>query len=92
MGKKLPRRLILWAPTFPELIERLSQLFTLLTENGVNLNFSKCTFGLREGTFLGHRISEAGSTPDPKNVEAVANMKPPRTVKEVRRFLGMCGF
>ncbi len=84
--------LIMWSPTFPELIECLSQLFTLLTENEVKLNLSKCTFGFREVTFLGHRISEAGSTPDPKNIEAVANMKPPRTVKEVRRFLGMCSF
>ncbi len=33
--------LILWAPTFPELIERLSQLNTLLTENGEKLNLSK---------------------------------------------------
>ncbi len=84
--------IIMWAPTFPELIERLSQHFTLLTENEVKLNLSKCTFGLREVTFLGHRISEAGSTPDPENIEAVANMKPPRTVKEVRRFLDMCGY
>ena len=30
--------------------------------------------------------------PDPKNVEAVSKMKAPTTVKEVRRFLGMCGF
>ena len=84
--------LILWAPTFTELIDRLSQLFTLLAENGVKLNLSKCTFGLKEVSFLGNRISEAGSTPDPKNIEAIANTKPPKTVKEVRRFLGMCGF
>ncbi len=75
--------LILWAPNFPELPTRL---------NGVKLNLSKGTFGLKEVTFLGHRISAAGSKPDPKNIEAVAKMKAPTTVKEVRRFLGMCGF
>ncbi len=67
---------------------RLKQLFNLLSDNGVKLNLSKCTFGLKEVTFLGHRISAAGSKPDPKNIEAVA----PTIVKEVRRFLGMCGF
>lgn len=71
--------------SFPELLDRLKQLFTLLTENDVKLN-------LKEVTFLGHRISEAGSTPDPKNVEAVANMKAPRTLKEVRCFLSMYDF
>ncbi len=64
----------------------------LLSENGVKLNLSKCTFGLKEVTFLGHSISAAESKPDPKNIEAVAKMKSPTTVKEVRRFLGMCGF
>ncbi len=33
-----------------------------------------------------------GCQPDPKNVEAVLEMKPPTKVKEVRRFLGMTGF
>lgn len=84
--------LILWAPDFPKLLDRLGKLFQVLTNNGVKLNLSKCTFGLKEVAFLGHKISAEGSKPDPKNVEAVQKMKAPTTVKEVRRFLGMCGF
>ncbi len=84
--------LIIFAPTFQELLTRIRELFTLLTSNGVKLNLSKCTFGLKEVTFLGHRISAEGSQPDPKNTEAVMKMKPPTNVREVRRFLGMCGF
>ncbi len=70
--------LILWAPDFPELLSRLKQVFTLLTDYGIKLNLSKCTFRLKEVTFLGHRKSAAGSKPDPKNIEAVARMKAPR--------------
>ncbi len=84
--------LILWAPSFPVLLERLEQLFDLLVASGVKLNLSTCTFGLKEFTFLGHKISAEGSKPDPKNVEAVAKIKASTTVREVRRFLGMCGF
>ncbi len=84
--------LIIFAPTFQELVARLRELFTFLTSNGVKLNLTKYTFGLKEVTFLGHRISAEGSQPDPKNVEAVMKMKPPTNVREVRRFLGMCGF
>ncbi len=83
--------LILWAPDFPDLLSRVKQLFTLLIDHGVKLNLSKCTFRLKEVTFLGHRISAAGTKPDPKNIEGVAKMKAPTTVKEVRRFLGMYG-
>ncbi len=84
--------LIIFAPTFQELVARLRELFNLLTSSGVKLNLSKCTFGLEEVTFLGHRISAEGSQPDPKNVEAVMKMKPPTNARVVRRFLGMCGF
>ncbi len=83
--------LIIFAPTFQELLVRLKELFSL-TSSGVKLNLSKCTFGLKEVTFLGHRISAEGSQPDPKNIEAVMKMKPPTNVREVRRFLSMCGF
>ncbi len=81
--------LIIFVPTFQELLKRLRKLFALLTSNGVKLNLSKCAFGLREVTFLGHGISAEGSQPDPKNLEAVMKMKPPTNVREVRRFLGM---
>ena len=63
-----------------------------MVESGVKLNLSKCSFGEAEVEFLGHRVSRHGSKPDPANVEVVNSMKPPKTVKEVRRFLGMCGF
>ncbi len=37
-------------------------------------------------------MSAEGCKPDPSNVEAIRDMKAPTKVKEVRRFLGMCGF
>ncbi len=84
--------LIIFAPTFQELLVRIKELFALLTGNGVKLNLSQGTFGLKEVTFLGHSISAEGSQPNPKNIEAVMKMKPPTNTREVRRFLGMCGF
>ncbi len=84
--------LIIWAPDLSSLTQRLRKKFTLHKENGVKLNLSKCKIAKNEVTFLGYRISREGSQPDPKNVEAVLERKPPTKVKEVRRFLGMTGF
>ena len=83
---------ILWASNFEELMTRLETLFRTLSESGVKLNAEKCYIGHPEVKFLGHIVSEEGCKPDPANVEAVVKMQCPKKVKEVRRFLGMCGF
>ncbi len=67
-------------------------MFQHMGEVGIKLNLSKCSIGQREVKFLGHIVSEEGFRPDPGNVEAIVNMKPPTNVKETRRFLGMTGF
>ncbi len=84
--------LTVFVPTFSELLSYFEELFALLTDNGVKLNWSKCAFGLKKVTFLGHCISAEGSKPDPKNVEAVIKMKALANTREMCRFLGMCGF
>ncbi len=84
--------LIIWAPDLSSLTQRLRKTFTLLWENGVKLNLSKCEIAKNEVTFLGYRISRKGSQPDPQNVEAVLVMKSSSKVKEVWRFLRMTGF
>ncbi len=83
---------MIFAPDLPSFTQRLRKNFTLLRENGVKLNLSKCEITKNEVTFLGYRIFREGSQPDPKNVKAVLEMKQPTKVKEVRRFLGMTGF
>nr|CAD40062.3 OSJNBa0085C10.14 [Oryza sativa Japonica Group] len=42
--------------------------------------------------FLGHVISTGGVAVDPSNVESVTNWKHPRTVSEIRSFLGLAGY
>lgn len=84
--------MILFATDFETHLKSLDTLFEHLSRSGIKLNLSKCSFGQREVKFWGHIVLEAGCRPDPTNVKAVTDMKPPTTVKGVRRFLGMCGF
>ncbi|XP_074376881.1 uncharacterized protein LOC141718399 [Apium graveolens] len=42
--------------------------------------------------FLGHVVSRRGIKVDPKKIEAVLNWEAPRSVTEVRSFLGMAGY
>ena len=84
--------LIVSAANYETLLERLNKLFTHLKSVGIRLNLSKCNIGQRQVKFLGHIVSKEGYRPDPSNIEAVTQMKPPTTLKETRRFIGMCSF
>lgn len=72
--------------------DHLHQLFARLKEYGMVVNTAKCIFGAAEVIFLGYRISSQGTTPLPSKVEAIRNFPVPKTVRELRRFLGMVNF
>ncbi len=84
--------IILRAPRFQYLLQRLGEVFKYMKGVGIKLNLSKCNIGQREVKFLGHIVSKEGFRPDPGNVEAMIKMKPATNVRETRRFLGMAGF
>ena len=63
-----------------------------LRENKLYAKLSKCEFWLKEISFLGHIVSAEGIRVDPVKIEAVVNWKPPRSVTEVRSFLGLAGY
>lgn len=72
--------------------EHLRQLFERLRDYGMVINTSKCVFGASEVTFLGYKVSSAGIKPLESKVEAISKFPLPKTVKELRRFLGMINF
>lgn len=72
--------------------QHLSLLFARLKQYGMVVNTSKCIFGASEVTFLGYKVSSAGIKPHESKVEAIRNFPTPKTVKELRRFLGMLNF
>jgi hypothetical protein len=47
---------------------------------------------VQEGIVLGHIISNRGIEVDKAKIEVIENLQPPKTVREVRSFLGHAGF
>lgn len=72
--------------------QHLRALFQRLAEYGVLINTNKCIFGQPEVTFLGYKVSAAGIQTLDTKVEAILDFPPPKTIKELRRFLGMINF
>ena len=72
--------------------EHNSRLFAVLERikaAGITLNAEKCQSSQTQVTFLGHVIDRNGISPDPKKATAILAMKPPSSVTELRRFMGM---
>ena len=64
-------------------IKHLSEDFCILRNFHMKLNPTKCALGVSSGKFLGHLVSRRGIQANPKIIQAVINMKSPRTTKEV---------
>jgi hypothetical protein len=47
---------------------------------------------MEEVAFLGHVLSAEGVVVDPSKIEAVAKWQSPKTVTEIRSFLGLTGY
>ena len=56
------------------------------------MNPLKCTFGVPAGKFLGFLVHQRGIDVDPSKAQAIATMKPPTTVKELKSFLGKLSY
>ena len=54
----------------------------------LRINPWKCAFGMSAGKFLGFLVHNRGIDMDLAKVVAIATMKPPATVKELKSFLG----
>jgi hypothetical protein len=63
-----------------------------LRDHQLYAKFSKCAFWLREVPFLGHIISAEGIAVDPSKVQEVLDWKSPRSVTQIRSFLGLAGY
>ncbi|KAA3453025.1 pol protein [Gossypium australe] len=84
--------ILVYSKTEEEHDRHLRIVLQVLREEQLYAKFSKCEFWLREVTFLGHVVSAEGIRVDPRKVEAVLEWKPPRTVAEIRSFLGLAGY
>ena len=63
-----------------------------MREKQLFAKLSKCDFGLKEVSFLGHIVSAEGIRVDLVKIKAVVSWKPPRNVTEVRSFLGLAEY
>ena len=83
---------IIFSKSLENHVTHVRLILRRLDEYGLKLNDSKCSFAQEEVTFLGHAISKHGLRPLTDKVEAIANIQPPSTLKELRALLGALNY
>ena len=84
--------LIVFSSKLEEHEERLMRVFNQLKEFGLKLSPGKCKFFQTSVKYLGHIVSEKGIETDPDKVAALKTWPKPNNLKELRTFLGFCGY
>ncbi|UYV64979.1 hypothetical protein LAZ67_3002638, partial [Cordylochernes scorpioides] len=84
--------IIVFSDGFEEHLRRLQLALNCLKKAGLCLNSKKCKFGAKTITVLGHEVSENGIRPDQEKIRAVRDFATPRSLKEVRSFLGLSSY
>lgn len=67
-------------------ITDLEETFNMLRKHQMNLNPTKCVFGVSSVKFLGFLVSHRGIEANPEKVKAVLEMQPPRTTKQLQQL------
>ena len=78
--------------SFEECLSHLTLVLKRCEEKNLVLNWEKCHFMVKSGIVLGHIVSKKGIEVDKAKVDLIATLPPPKTVREVRSFLGHAGF
>ena len=84
--------LVIHSCDFDQHLDRLRNVFARLQFYNLKVKPRKCKFARRRTEYLGHVISENGIEPDKGNIEKVVNYPVPKTVKQVRAFIGITSY
>ena len=84
--------ILVHAPTLDLLEQRTVSVLQRMRRYGLKLDPDKCVFCVKEVRHLGFLISADGIRPDPTKTEALTQWPLPRTVKDVKSFIGFAGY
>jgi hypothetical protein len=72
-----------------DLRDDLKETFDNLRKSKMMLNPKKCVFDVSSDKLLGYMVSFRGIDTNPKKVEAIENLQPPQTRKEIQKLTDM---
>jgi hypothetical protein len=82
----------IFGDSFDDCLTNLKKVLNRCEEKNLVLNWEKYHFIVTNDTVLGHIVSSKGNEVDKSKIELIANLPTPKSIKDVRSFLGHAGF
>merc|ERR1711893_81089 len=83
---------IIFSKTIDEHLKHLAAVLERFKKSGLKLKPKKCELCRDQVDYLGHTVTPEGVATKADLIEKVRNWDPPRTVRQVRQFLGLCNY
>ena len=84
--------ILIYSKSEEEHVGYLRIVLQTLRDHQLYAKFTTCEFWLTGVRFLGHVVSASGVSVDMEKVEAVMSWNRPKSVFEIRSFLGFTGY
>lgn len=84
--------ILIYSLTLESHIEHLQIALGVLADNQLVCKRTKCSFAQTSVEYLGHVISDKGVSMDKSKIECILSWPVPKSVKELRGFLGLTGY
>nr|GEZ72978.1 reverse transcriptase domain-containing protein [Tanacetum cinerariifolium] len=80
--------IVIKSKTRRDVIMDVAETFDNLRRVNIKLNPKKCSFRVKEGKFLGYKVTSEGIQANPKKTKAVGDMQSSKTLKEMQSLSG----
>nr|GEW29027.1 putative reverse transcriptase domain-containing protein [Tanacetum cinerariifolium] len=84
--------ILIYSKNEKERKEYFKVILELLKKEKLYVKFLKCEFWIPKVQFLGHVIDNRGIHVDPAKIESIKDWASPKTLTEIRQFLGLAGY
>jgi len=84
--------IICFSVTMKEHVNKLCAIFERLDQANFKIQPEKCVFATDTVEYLGHICTPSGIRPDTRKTRAIEEYPVPRTVRDIRAFIGLAGY
>ena len=84
--------ILIYSKSRKEHLCHVRSVLALLRNHILYAKESKCSFEVDQVEYLGHFISGNGVSTDPRKIKVVAQWPTPKSIKQLRGFLGLSGY